>query len=366
MMSDKSLLILLGVVSALGYAFPIETTAITAILPALIAGGAMIGSSLIGSGKAGSERDQALALIQQSIKDLEAIGIPSVEAQQLALEKYRSAGKLTPELEQFFQQTDSKLNDIQVDPSLKQAQMSGLSKLQQVVDDGGMMLEDKANLAGIQNSIDASERGSREAILSNARQRGMSGSGLELAAQLQGQQAAATRSSTEGLNTAAQAQKRALDALMQRSQMAGDIRGQEYGEQSDAAKAQDLINQFNTRNRQDVQQRNVAERNAAQQYNLGNDQRIMDANTGLSNQQQVHNKGLIQSEFDNKMAKTSAANNARAGAANQHNANAKNTQETWTGIGQGINQGATAIGQQNRQDERDEKYGHMPGYWGSK
>jgi len=54
------------------------------------------------------------------------------------------------------------------------------------------------------------------------------------------------------LDVSAQAQSRALQALMQGGQLGGQIRQQDFGEQSEKAQAQDAINRFNTANRQQV------------------------------------------------------------------------------------------------------------------
>lgn len=325
--------------------------AIGSVVPGIgtVIGGAVGGliggiGGLFGGDDGEDERKIALDLINQSVAELEAIGIPPIEAQKLALEKYRRAGILTPELEQYFQAPDSQMAQIQTDPALREAQLGGLSKLQEIIDSGGHTLEDKAVLAEIQNNIAAKERGSRDAILSDMRQRGASGSGLELAAQLQNQQGAASRANAEGLGVAAQAQKRALDSLMARTQMAGSIRGQDFSEAEKKAQAADLMNRFNVSNRQDVQQRNAAIKNNTNQYNLDNDQRIMNANTNLSNQEQIHNKGLIQSQFDNEMRKATAANNARASAATQYNNAGDRAAASSAGVAESINKAGTSLG----------------------
>ena len=62
----------------------------------------------------------------------------------------------------------------------------------------GLTAIDRAALADIQNELARQERGQREAILANMAQRGISGSGQELASSLLAGQESAQRASQEG------------------------------------------------------------------------------------------------------------------------------------------------------------------------
>ena len=145
-------------------------------------------------------------------------------------------------------------------------------------------------LTEIQNQIATQERGQRESILQNMAQRGLSGSGQELAAQLQSSQAASQQASTQGMQQAAQAQRARVDALTNLSNMATGIESTDFERQAQKAQAQDVINQFNTQNR------NVAGlRDLDLQQSLRNEferekMRVSQANTDLENQQRLQNK----------------------------------------------------------------------------
>jgi hypothetical protein len=327
------------------------------MLPALIGGAASLLGGVIGNASASGDRAKAMEQIQAQLDELSAIGIPSVEAQKILLEKYRSAGQLTPELEQTLTQGDSDLKNISTDPSLKDSQMKALNKLAQIGDEGGMLLSDKSTLNKILGEVNSQEKGNREAILARSRSMGGMGSGLELAAQLQNQQASADRASTQGLDVAAQAQDRALQSILQGGNLAGSLRSQDFSEKAKVAEAQDAIKRFNTMNAQTVMGSNVDRKNSANQYNLSNNQRIMDQNTGLSNQEQVHNKGLLQQKFNNQMSLTGAKGNARAGVANNLNNQADRNAAMWSGIGSGVAGAATHYGDMQAQnDYLDKKY----------
>jgi len=114
------------------------------------------------------------------------------------------------------------------------------------------------------------------------------------------QQNASQLAANQGLNSAAMSEQRALEAMLQGGNLAGQIRGQEFGEQAQIATAGDAIDKFNALNRIGIQERNVNRGNLAEQQNLGEKQRIADAGAHLRNQQQMYNKQLGQQEFENR------------------------------------------------------------------
>src|SRR5690606_33373605 len=114
-------------------------------------------------------------------------------------------------------------------------------------------------------------------------------------AKLQSSQAATDRNAQQGLDVAGMAQQRALQAMMERGNMSGQMRGQDFSQQAQIAAAQDAINSFNTAN-----QNTMGWNNATMGYNaaVGNRdarQGINNANVDLSNTAQMHNKFTIPS-----------------------------------------------------------------------
>ena len=298
--------------------------------------GQMAGSA-IGAAEKGEARNQALRLISQSVADYEAMGLPSEEATRLSLERYKSAGVLTPEMEQEILQGRTELEGIQSDPRLREAQMNALSELQQV-GEGGYRLSDKATTEKILGDIAQQERGARGAIEQDMLQRGVYGSGAELASKLSAQQAGAQNAYQQGLGLSAQAQDRALQAIMQGGNLAGTMDQQQFNQQQQIKAAQDAINRMNTGARQDVQQRNVAARNAAQAGNLQNAQSILNANVDVANNEQMQNKNYQQQRFENQLAMNQAKSNARMGQASQINAAGNDKAQMWGGLGAGAGQ----------------------------
>jgi hypothetical protein len=259
----------------------------------------------------GGNNAEALRTLQGTRREYDEIQTPELAKMRLHLEKLVQQGQLDPKQAELFLQESSAMQNVKSDPALREAQMRALAGLQDVSEQGGLTATDKARLGEISQQEMAQQRGQREAILQNARQRGIAGSGLELASQLNNQQASATRQSQQGLNVAAMAQQRALDALMQSGQLGGNIRSQDFEQDARKAAAQDAINAFNTANRTQNSQYNTGVLNNSQAANLAAKQAIANQNVGIGNQQQQFNNGLYQQDFNNQMAKQ----NARAGVA---------------------------------------------------
>lgn len=138
----------------------------------------------------------------------------------------------------------SMYSGIQEDPQLRATQMGTLDALKSIAG-GGLRPEDKAAQLEAMDASNRNERGQRGAIMQSMASRGMAGSGNELAAQLANEQGAANRTSMAGTQAAGNASQRALQAIAMRGQMAGNIRGQDFGNAAAKAGAQDAMSKFN-------------------------------------------------------------------------------------------------------------------------
>ena len=205
------------------------------------------------------------------------------------------------------------LERITVDPAYKAAQMEALSKLGQISEEGGFTLADKAALNKTLGALSRRDAGARAAIAENMQARGTLGAGAELAQRLAAQQESSQMASERGMDVAAQAQQRALNAIMQRGQMAGELRGQEYGEQERLAQARDAIARYN-----------AGARAGAQQYNLG----------------------LGQQQFQNKMSLAQRRANAKLGQASAMMDEGQGMRQAGGAYTQGASKMATGLAQQ--------------------
>lgn len=329
------------------------------MLPAIaLAGAGFVGSWLANQ----SAEDRINSLNDKAMQEFIKINIPDPESQKLAMQRYAVEGKLTPELEQAIAQKPTEFEKIAVDQKTKNAQSRALASLEQIGDQGGLRLQDKAAQQEAMMQGAVRDRGNRLAINDEMNRRGQGGGGFELQSQLQGQQAAGDRDAMIGLKTAASAQDRALQAIESGGELASKYRGQDFQEQSARAQAQDAINQFNARNLQQVQHNNVGYQNDANQWNLTNQQRIADQNVGVSNKEQEYNKGLQQQYFDNQMKKAGAMSGQYGQQASAARAQGDRQANMWSNLGQA---GVGIDGAYDNMSEREkdrQAYSKFKGY----
>lgn len=199
--------------------------------------------------------------------------------------QYSLAGELDPALV-----GRSEMYGIETDPRTMQAQMTALQGLTDVYSQGGMTDIDKAGLAEIQAAQQNTDRGQRDAILQQQAMRGQGGN--TLAALLQGQQGSSNAANMQALNVNAQAQQRALQAMIEGGQLGGQINQQQFGQQAAQSQAQDAINRFNNQNTNAARQYNLEARQNISNQNVGGINRVRQANTDLRNQAMGQNVDL--------------------------------------------------------------------------
>jgi len=311
---------------------------------AIVAGGGLIGS-LIGSSSASDARKEAArqsALqqeqIQKAIADLEAVGVPSIEAQQIAIDKYM------PELQGTLQAEtlgNTAMDEISLNPEVRNAQMAALRQMQEL-GQTGLNAEDRMARQEMLDQSSSQDQARQSSILQSMAERGSLDSGAQLAAQLQSKQNQAEAARKSGLQLAAQVSQARRDALAQAGQLGTQMRSQSFGEQSSTARAKDAISQFNAQNRQKVAERNLNEQ-----------QRIAEQRAAIQRQQEVQNKGVIGTQYNQRLGKAKAMSSARTGAANNYGNNAS-AQTSAAGayskasgkmLGEGLAAGAKLYGQ---------------------
>lgn len=300
------------------------------------------GASVLGGGIANylaqsSANDRAAAIQSDTMQKWLALNVPDPEQQKVVLDRFVNQGKIDPVLQTAIKQDPSAFNQIVTDAGTKAAQSRALGELENVGYSGGLRLQDKEALQEAQLQSQAQERGQRNAVAAQMAQRGLGGSGFDVAAQLQGQQGNADRAAQSSLRVASDAQNRALQAIEGAGNMATQYRTQDFGEQAQKANAADRISQFNTQNAQNVSNANVGLQNRAQETNLANAQDIANKNTGINNQQSLYNSGLIQQQFDNNVKRL-------GGATGQANTVAGTEQKGGTLAGNAIANASSGIG----------------------
>jgi hypothetical protein len=308
------------------------------------AAASLVGGAISGNQAKNAAKRQAddMARIQSMYNDLKA---PSVEEQQAILERLAYEGDYSPEALEALGLGPSSMENVQADQQALDAQVDALNKMREI-SQGGLTEADEAAAREIQRKTDSSDMARRKSVLNEMAQRGVLGSGMELAAKLQGAQDSTQNQADANDKLIQQAQARALQALSQTGGLSEQMRYQSFNEGSQKAQAKDAINKFNLNNRQDISNQNIGNRNQAQLRNLGARQAVSNANTGLSNEEQLHNKALLQQDFDNQLnltnAKANRASNTAAANYGVGQARAAQTGAILQGIGGALGAGLGA------------------------
>lgn len=237
-------------------------------------------------------------LMKESVAKLEALGVPSVEAQKIALNMPEIAGQLDAE-----QLDSTALADIIEDPTLRENVMNAI-RSESEASETGFSDEDRARMDAMRRSVQGDESARQASIMQSMAERGASGSGSELAARLSSAQGSSDRAAQEAVQLAGQGAAQRRDALGNMANMSSGLRSQDLNKSQNQASAQDAINQFNAMQRAQIQSQNLSER-----------QRIGEQKNALQNQQQVHNKGLLQQDYQNRLQKATGVSGATSNLA---------------------------------------------------
>lgn len=303
-----------------------------------------VGSALYGASEGDKKNTQAENARKQAMGQFAGINAPTIDSQTLALQNYQNAGELTPEMQQQIALGNTNMDSISTDPRLQAAQMQALQQISGLAS-GNPQAGDLAGFELARQNVAGEQQAQQGKILQDMQQRGQAGSGAELLAKLKGNQVGAQTLANQQLEQAKAMQQARMQALNQQATMSTSIRGQDYNEQSNLANARDQIAKYNAANAQNVSNSNVGAKNLANAQNLQNKQNISNQNVATQNQQQQHNKGLLQTQFQNQIQKAggvAAQLNNQAAASQQQGAN---TAAGWAQMGQGAGQMINAANQ---------------------
>lgn len=265
----------------------------------------------------------------------EAQNIPLPVLKEYYPELYQQVVSMNPELETAVNLGPSQMEGIYTDPNLRKAQVSALTKLQEIGDAGGRDSQFLADQARLESDINANLQGQTGAIQQNMATRGLSGGMSELVAKNIAAQGASNTQAQMAMDSKAAADKRALEALMQGGQMAGQMQSQDFNQAATKAQAADAISKFNAQNQQQVMSNNVNVKNNAQQWNATNAQDTANANVDTRNQATQYNQSLSQQNFDNELKKRGLVQNAQSGLANSYQNEADRNRQFVGGLVQG-------------------------------
>lgn len=173
---------------------------------------------------------------------------------------------------------DSKMGDISTDPKYKEAELAALRELEDQ-SQNGFTARDKADMARTENEVNRANRGRLGAIQQNMQARGMSGSGMDLVAQMQSSQDANEIASLRALERDGLMQDRKSQATMNLGQMSSNLQSRDFGQEASKARAADEINRFNTANSVENARYNNSGMNDTANQNWQRDNATRDRNT---------------------------------------------------------------------------------------
>ena len=206
--------------------------------------------------------------IRRGINEIKKLDIPGAEEFYLELDRMVELGEIDPDLAEaiFVEQTG--MEGIEVDPALRQAQYDTMARLQEISEADGLDAQAEAKLRQARQLEDTRLAGDLGAIMEQAQRQGTGTAGMTQANKLLAAQSSANRMAQSGFDAAAEAERRALEALQARAALGGQMEERSFGQQAEIAKASDLINRFNTEQANRTNAANVAARNRAQELNL--------------------------------------------------------------------------------------------------
>ena len=248
------------------------------MLPALIGIGAGVSalSGLVGFLQENGREEEAQRILAEAGRDYDNMSLPRLQE--------ISARVLGPTAFEQIRQT----------PEFRSAQINALDKLGEMEQGGGFNLEDKANLNRVRNGVAQADSSRQAAIEENMQARGIAGGGSELAMRLASSQNASNQENQAGLDIAASARNRYFQAVRERAGLAGQMRGQEFDEQSQIAQAKDARDVFNY----GAQRQNEQYNNSLRQQQFGNNMQLTDRRYGVAQDRAgaIRNQGQRQGQ----------------------------------------------------------------------
>lgn len=314
----------------------------------------MIVGGIVGAG-AGFLQSKQSDKVNQAIKDqarkqeellakLMAIGIPTEEALKQVFERYPMPEEFTPAELNLPTMQGTELAKSKFPEEMKQIEMESLKQLQDISSSGGMDAQAKYAYEEAAQQAAQQEQAQRGAIEMGMARRGMADSGMAAVSQQMAMQNAQNQAGRVASQQAAEAQRRALEALTQGTNLAGKIGGRELDQANLVAQAQDQINRFNTGQMTQQQTQNWQAKNQAALQNLQGRNQTNISNVGLSNQEMQANSTIPERIRNMQISQLTGQQTGIQNIGNLNTDAARNTAATTAaGIQAGIG-GATALG----------------------
>jgi len=304
-------------------------------IAAIGAGAVIVGTSVAGMMSNAADRRRAEGLSADAYALMEQTGWPPEIANEIVLEKYRSQGLLSPELEQAIAMEKSA--GIAEDPKVKMASMNALQSYKQLSAQG-FTPADMADMRVAQRSAAQVGR-SRIAQLGQQMQaRGMGGAGAEYGAQRDVAAQEAQAAAEAGDKALQNRQAARMAALGKYGELGTQVRGQDIQKGAYEMQAANEMEKARTAMEASRQQRNIGAKNTINAANLAEKQRIADANVGLTNQEIYHKTYAPLMNWKNKMGYAQGLAGMKLGQASDYTQSGAQKQQAWSNLGLGAGQ----------------------------
>lgn len=323
------------------------------VVPLAIAAGTAIAqwmNSEKGRAASAAEREDMKRLLSQ-------IQSPQFDPSTLTPEQYKVARKYVPQAASFIAEkaptlvTGGSADARMGADATREALMRIRERASSGTDVQSQLLQEEA-----QNSAAVANRGRQGAITESFANRGVGGSGMEMAAQLSNVQGANELAAQNSRAAARQAIEGRLQALRDQASIGGGMRQQELALEG---KNVDLVNDFNQRTsmrQQDWANQTAATFNDASKFNTTNEQDVANRNTSTGNafatQERNRQDANKQQGFTNEMSKAKAQGGITDMARSDIQANTRDTNAAIAGAGDGAQ---TALAYQQGKKKKEEE-----------
>jgi hypothetical protein len=310
---------------------------------AAIGGGLGLIAGLSGAAQAEGDRSRSLQLSEEAYRNLANLSAPDIEKLKVHLEGYKSAGQIAPETEQaLLLSSKDALQDIQLDPKLRQAKLQQLESLQQL-GQAGLTQSELFEMNRMRQQVESDAQARTKQMLEQQQARGVGSSESALAARLINSQASANRQAQATQDLAGQAFNRALQAKSQAADLAGNIENVDYSRQANLAQNLNQREIQNLQQRASAQQRNIDRFNRAQEANLASTQGIMSANVDVRNKEALASANAEQQRFENEMRKRQLASGQAVDLSKTYQSRGDTTASGAIEIAKGVGNLATTL-----------------------
>lgn len=305
------------------------------MLPVLASVGGSLLGGVLGGIFGGADREAAESAQAQAEAIINAVGAGPDLARQIYHNSFQQAGLMTPEVEQAINTEMDKKLELEEKPGIREEQERGLQALKQL-SRTGLGIEDQAAFNKLRRQAGADQQAKQAQLLQGMAQRGMGGSGQELAMQIAASQQGAESEAEAADRIAAQAAEARRGALKDVFAGSSQMRQTDLDVAAKNMETERLRREFLAQNALGRQQRNVGTLNQAQLENLQRQQHVSDANINQANAELLRQRQAEQQMYQNKMALAQLQAGAKMNKANQLRGQAQATQQAWTGMGSSL------------------------------